>query len=131
VLTPRLTSVMKNSDDVLLVHVERPSFVASLSNAERWQSSELRIIAGAIAAYDFSVFPLCQSFSCLASPCTAPPPSSIASLFHPSSWRLWLRQHTLKKETYFSYGMCSSDNRRAILQCFEAFKACLVYLLSF
>lgn len=43
--------VMKELDDLLLVHIERSSYIAPLPNAQRQQSAEPQIIAGAIAAY--------------------------------------------------------------------------------
>ena len=113
--------VMKESDDVLLVHVdsERSSYIASLPNLQCQQSSAPQIIAGAIAAYYQNNFrrmqaglPLFQSLSCLISLCSALLPSFIASSFCPSSWRLGLHRRTPRKKLSSSGSSRSLPIRR-------------------
>ena len=142
--------VMQNSDDLLLVHIERSSYIASLKDPQRQQSAEPQIIAGAIAAYYQNNLRRTQAglpalpvilMPGITMHGTAPvfyhiPVSpqlleALATSTYPKEETVVLRfiPPVANPETYLSDGIRPLDNRRIILQCFEAFKASLVCLL--
>jgi len=139
--------VMKESDDLLLVHIERSPYIASLPNIQRQQSAEPQIIAGAIAAYYQNNLRRTQAglpalpvilMPGITMHGTAPvfyriPVSpqlleALATSTYPKEETVVLRfiPPVANPETYFSDGIRPLDNRRIILQCFEAFKVCLL-----
>lgn len=131
--------VMKELDDLLLVHIERSSYIAPLPNAQRQQSAEPQIIAGAIAAYYQNNLRRTQvglpalpavlmpgitihGTRLLSHPRFAPTPGALATSTYPKEETIVLRfiPPVANPETYFSDGIRPLDNRRIILQCFEA-----------
>ena len=116
--------VMKELDDPLLVHIERSSYIAPLPNAQRQQSAEPQIIAGAIAAYYQNNLRRTQvglpalpavlmpgitihGTRLLSHPRFAPTPGALATSTYPKEETIVLRfiPPVANPETYFSDGI--------------------------